>query len=196
MILSDYLSRQEVDNSNPYKIIPISFDMRDILQDRYYSIKSVRVGDKYMVQTRSQAKDSRVNLPGVHGVDKGLDPHIRPERQTVKPTVTQTEIRTPTYKPRAVQGITGLRRKVKTVTPPQPKQVLPSITERQKPEIMRQPQVISQTEHVPSAQNTHRQPLSLKIVTRQFPSYPDLYLKPPPRPINLKENRRNLTDLA
>ena len=82
------------------------------------------------------------------------------------------------------------------VTPPQPKQVLPSITERQKPEIMRQPQVISQTEHVPSAQNTHRQPLSLKIVTRQFPSYPDLYLKPPPRPINLKENRRNLTDLA
>ena len=49
-----------------------------------------------MVQTRSQAKTSGVNLLEVHGVDKGLDPHRRPERQTIKPTVTQTEVRTPT----------------------------------------------------------------------------------------------------
>ena len=70
--------------------------MRDILQNRYYSIKGVRVEDKYMAQTRSQAKASRVNLPEVHRVDKDLDPHIRPERQTVKPTVIQAEVRTPT----------------------------------------------------------------------------------------------------
>ena len=38
MILNDFLSRQKVDDTNTHKIIPISFDMRDILQDRYYSI--------------------------------------------------------------------------------------------------------------------------------------------------------------
>ena len=106
--------------------------MRDILQDRYYSMKSVRVGDKYMVQTRPQAKASRVNLPEVCGADKGLDPYIRSERQTVKPTVTQTEVRTPTYRPRVRQGRAGIRRKVKMVIPPQPKQVIPSISEKPK----------------------------------------------------------------
>ena len=61
MILSDFLSRQRVDDSNPYEIIPISFNMRNILQDQYYNIKSVRSDDKYMVQTRSQSKATRVN---------------------------------------------------------------------------------------------------------------------------------------
>ena len=84
MILSDFLSRRKVDDSIPHEIIPIPFDMRDILQNRYYGIKSARVEDKYMVQTRSQAKASDVNFPEVHGVDKGLVPHIRPERQDSK----------------------------------------------------------------------------------------------------------------
>ena len=75
-----------------------------------------------MMQTRSQAKASGENLPEVHGVDKALDPHIKPETPTVKPTVTQTEVRTPTYKPRVGQGRAGIKRKVKIVTPPQPKQ--------------------------------------------------------------------------
>ena len=147
MFLSDFLSRQKVDDSNPHEIIPISFNMRDLLQDRYYSIKSVRAEDKYMVQTRSQAKGSGGNLPEVHGVGKDLDAHIRPERQTIKPMVTQTEVRTPTYKLRVGQNRTGLRRKGKMVTSPQPKQVMSSIAEKQKPEIMTQPQVIPQTEH-------------------------------------------------
>ena len=129
--------------------------MRDILQDRYYRIKSVWVEDKNVVQARSQAKASRVNLPEVHGVDKGLHPQIRPERQTVKPTITQIEVRTPTYRSRIGQGRAGMKRKVKTITPLQPKQVILPISEKQGPEIMTQPQVIPQTEHVPSAQNAH-----------------------------------------
>ena len=32
MILSDYLSRQKIDDSNPHEIIPILFNIRDILQ--------------------------------------------------------------------------------------------------------------------------------------------------------------------
>ena len=34
MILSDFLSRQEVDNSDPHEIIPMSFDMKAILNDK------------------------------------------------------------------------------------------------------------------------------------------------------------------
>ena len=34
MILSDFLSRQRVDKSNPHEIIPIPFDMKMILKNR------------------------------------------------------------------------------------------------------------------------------------------------------------------
>ena len=54
MILSDFLSRQKIDDSNHHAIIPISFKMRSVLHDRYYNIGSVRTEDKYLVQTRSQ----------------------------------------------------------------------------------------------------------------------------------------------
>ena len=130
MISGDFLSRQNVDDSNPHKIIPISFNMRDILQNRYYNIKGIRTEDKNMSQTRSEAKAGGINWPEVHGVNKGLHPHLRPERQTVKQTVTQTEVRTPTYKPRVGQGRAGLRRKVKVVTPACPKKVIPPIAEK------------------------------------------------------------------
>ena len=35
MILSNFLSRQRIDNSNLHEIIPISFDMQAVLEDRY-----------------------------------------------------------------------------------------------------------------------------------------------------------------
>ena len=35
MILSNFLSRQKIGDSNPWEIIPISFSMRDILQEIY-----------------------------------------------------------------------------------------------------------------------------------------------------------------
>ena len=35
MILSDFLSRQKQDNSYPHEIMPISFNMQNILQSRY-----------------------------------------------------------------------------------------------------------------------------------------------------------------
>ena len=38
MILSDILSRQKHNNSNPHEIIPISFNMHKILHKRYYNI--------------------------------------------------------------------------------------------------------------------------------------------------------------
>ena len=70
-------------------------------------------------------------------MDKGLDPHIRPERQIIKPTVTQTEVKAPIFKCRGGQVRASLRRKVKMVMPLQPKQII-ATAEKHKPEIITQ----------------------------------------------------------
>ena len=49
MILSDFLSRQETDKSDPHEIIPTSFDMKAILNDRYYNVEEQE--GQYLVQT-------------------------------------------------------------------------------------------------------------------------------------------------
>ena len=77
MILSDFLSRQNISDEDTREIIPISFNMRSLLQDKYYNIGEDK--EKYMVQTRSQMKASGVQLPEVHGSRKRLDPHKIPQ---------------------------------------------------------------------------------------------------------------------
>ena len=64
MILSHFLSRQKNDNSNPHEMIPISFNMCQILDDNYYNI------EKYLIQTRSQARSSGIKLLEGHGMVK------------------------------------------------------------------------------------------------------------------------------
>ena len=78
MILSDFLSWQNNDNSNPHEIIHISLNMYQILDDNYYN-------EKYLIQTRSQTKSSSTKLPEVHGVRKNLDPNLKPEKQHAMP---------------------------------------------------------------------------------------------------------------
>ena len=81
MILNEFLSRQKHDNSNPYEIIAISFNMHNILHKRYYNIgKSAR----YLGQMWSQTNSSQIKLPEVHGVSKNLHPNIHPEKQITK----------------------------------------------------------------------------------------------------------------
>ena len=83
MILSDFLPQQDNDDSNPNKIIPISFYMYKILEnnldnfDKNYSLND----SKYLVQMHSQAKTSGTKPPEVHGVEKSLNPNLRPEKQ-------------------------------------------------------------------------------------------------------------------
>ena len=48
MILSDFLSRKKHDDSNPHNIIPMSFNMHNILHERYYNLGWT---DSYLVQT-------------------------------------------------------------------------------------------------------------------------------------------------
>ena len=59
LILNDFLSRQRVHRSNPHEIIPISFDMKAILNDKYYNVGK----NRYLVQTHSQSKDTGIKVP-------------------------------------------------------------------------------------------------------------------------------------
>ena len=38
MILSDFLSRQKHDKSDPHEIVPISFNMQEVLHAMHYNI--------------------------------------------------------------------------------------------------------------------------------------------------------------
>ena len=72
MVLSDLLSRQKTDDSNPHKLIPISFSLKDQVSDYFYRIDNenhLPRKDKYLVQTRSQARSSGFKLPEIHGVN-------------------------------------------------------------------------------------------------------------------------------
>ena len=80
MIFIDFLSRQRHDNSNPHEIIPISFNMHNILHERYYNIGKL---ERYLVQMWSQTKSSRIKLLEVHGVSKNFDPNSQPEKQAI-----------------------------------------------------------------------------------------------------------------
>ena len=98
MILCDFLSQQDNINSNLHEIIPISFNMYQILDDNYYN-------EKYLFQTRSQAKSSGTKLPEVHGMGKDLDPNLKPEKQHAMPKHGNME------RPCIGQGRAGSRRK-------------------------------------------------------------------------------------
>ena len=64
----------ENDDSNLHEIIPISFNMYQVLESNFYD-------DKYLIQMRSQTKSSGIKLLEVHGTRKNLDPNLKPERQ-------------------------------------------------------------------------------------------------------------------
>ena len=117
MILSDFLSRQEHDASNPYEIKPISFNMQSILQTRCYNLGKGNQG-KYLVQRRVTSKSSSIKLPDVHGVGKGSDPNIQPEKQFLKPLVVKKVKEVSQTKPMLGQGRAGLRYKIKMSASP------------------------------------------------------------------------------
>ena len=84
MVLSDLLLQQSNDDSNPNEIIPISFNMYKILEDNRENLGKCNnhfSSEKYLLQTCSQAKTSGAKLLEVHGVQKELDPNLRPEKQ-------------------------------------------------------------------------------------------------------------------
>ena len=81
MVLSDLLSQQNNDDSNPNEIIPIWFDLYKILEVNLENF----CNDKYLIQTQSPAKSSGIKLLEVHGIGKSLNPNLRPEKQHTFP---------------------------------------------------------------------------------------------------------------
>ena len=76
MILSDFLSRQKHDESNPHEIIPISFNMQEVLSASYYNIPGNKEQKIYLIQIRSQTNTSGTILPNVHSIDEGVDTNL------------------------------------------------------------------------------------------------------------------------
>ena len=143
MILSDFLSRQKNNDSNLHEAIPFSFNMQSILYDRYYNIGEREEEEKYLIQTRSQYKSSGITLPAVHGIDKGINPSLKPEKQVIKPMKMASEVKTPTQiKLRTGQDRAGLKRKMKISNPLQPDMPAQMVNKPilQKPESTTQPQ--------------------------------------------------------
>ena len=125
MVLSDFLSRQKTDDSNPHELIPISFMFKSQVDNHLYQIDNEinqPRNDRYLVQTRSQVKSNGIKLPEIHGANKSLDPHVQPGKERSFPSLSIQTIDKgpPTHpipKPRIGQGRAGLRRKVKTLHP-------------------------------------------------------------------------------
>ena len=114
-----------------------SFTFHALLHRRSIHITYERP-NKYLIQTRSRAKCSGIKVLEIHGVNKGINPHVKPERQRPSPTLPSCSIPPinlaqpidkglPTHPipmPRIGQGRAGLRRKIRTNQPiPLPKQM-------------------------------------------------------------------------
>ena len=91
MILSDFLSWQRNDDSDPSEIIPISFNAYNILEENRNLGMCKKNEGKFLIQMHSQAKTSGTTLPEVHRVRKKLDPNVRPEKQHALPKKGVTE---------------------------------------------------------------------------------------------------------
>ena len=206
MVFSDFLSRQKVDDSNPHKLIPISFTLKsqvNLKDNHFYQINNESDQprtDRYLVQTRSQAKSSGIKIPEIHGTNKGLDLHVRPGKQKPLPSlpIHSVDKGPPTHpipKSRIGQGRAGLRRKVKMNQPmplPQQTPAQPVTTHIPKtalplPEPITQSQVDVQPQHIPIPLPQHQpvdptciiQQIGPKIQHRPFPPYHDPYARPP-----------------
>ena len=178
MVLSDFLSRQNNDDSNPHEILPFSFNMHKVLQENYCKI------DSYLVQTTSQARSSGIKLPEVHGMRKNLDSNIKPEKQHANP------IKGSVVKLCIGQGRAGLKRKRsdpnnQPINPPS--ELSQKIPGKTKIETEKQTQLIPKVQHI--LQNnvdvgmTHTKPLMPDAPFHPGPTY-----RPSSKPI-----RSNMT---
>ena len=176
MILSDFLSRQKINDSNSSQIILISFNIRLVLQDKYYSLEGEK--ERYMVQTRLQTKASGVQLPQVHGSRKGLDPHKIPEKQP-QPIVGLDVNR----KPRLGQGRAGVRRKIKAL----PSSYTGLGASKSKP-------IIINDEAVSAADPVPPKPMLETPRSEVLPPYLLSQNRPPPKPPDQLTKRQDVDD--
>ena len=75
----------------PMKLYEYLLTCTEVLHANYYNIHE-HVQKRYLIQTKSQARTSGIILPRVHGLDKGVDPNIQPEKQIIRPVVSYMTI--------------------------------------------------------------------------------------------------------
>ena len=122
----------------------VKFTLESLSREHFYQFNNMtRSSDtetsKYLIQTRSQAKSSGIKVLEIQCVNKGINPHVKPERQRplrIPPThnippanlaqpINKGPPTQPISKPSFGQGRAGLRRKFRTNQPiPLPKQTL------------------------------------------------------------------------
>ena len=172
MIISDFLSWQRNDNSDPSEIIPISFNVYNNLEENRNSGMCKKNEGKFLIQTCSQARMSGTTLLEVHRVRKKLDPNMRPEKQHALPKKGVTE------RLCIGQGRAGLRRKPEADCITQSSDVTRRILERSKIATGKTniPQHIS-TAHDRGINND-----------KLFPPYVPLLLHPLHEPLQKKQN--------
>ena len=129
MGLSDFLSRQKHNDSNPHETISILFSMQNILQSKYYNIGKEKNRNVF-TSNKVQDKSSGIRLPEVQGIGKGLDPNVLPERQVIKPIVTSEAKGVSQIKPMLDQGRAVLRWKIKTPMPSHINKCIVKLTEK------------------------------------------------------------------
>ena len=100
--------------------------MQEVLHARYWN-KHESEQKRYLIQTRSQAKTSDTILPKVHGVDKRVDPNVKPEKQVIKPLCKSVQSHVSTQskdqyhvKSSLAQGRAGIQKEIFRFTMPQP----------------------------------------------------------------------------
>ena len=131
--------------------------------------------NKYLIQTRSQAKSSGIKVPEIHGANKGIKPNIKLGRQRPLPILPMFSIPPtnlaqpvdkglPTHpipKPRIGQGRARLKRKFRTNQPiPLPKQILAQPIQTPTPkEVLSLPEPTVQSQE--NVQPQHHMPIPL-----------------------------------
>ena len=146
--------------------------MKVILNDKYYNVGKE---NRYLVQTRSQSKDTGIKVPEVHGAEKGIDPDLKPEwivrksqKLAVKPKLEQDRVDPSVQEQTQVTGENHVKDQL---MPEQRKNISTPGVEQKASTSIEQGRYIT-----PKHLNR------LQAGKIQTPNYPDPVMKPSPRP--------------
>ena len=136
------------------------------------------------VQTHSQAKDSGLKLPEVHGVDKGINSDIKPERQVLKSQNSANM-------PKLGQSRQGLRREMKAPGQLQAQVQIKHENQTREQTLAKQREglqapltkqtTVRYIEQEPENDITPKCISKPTVTEIKIPIYPDPLMKPPPR---------------
>ena len=123
MHLADFLSRADYESEeNPYELIPISLNHTRTSQENIMDqlwLNNTNQQDYCLVSTRSKTRQQGNKLPEVHGVNKGINPNLKPEKQpsSMKPTRRKQETKTTTARTKPTTSSTSTRSAPQKTTP-------------------------------------------------------------------------------